>query len=165
MSTEHTFDIVCEVDLQEVANAIHQALKEITQRYDFKSSKSSIDFDKTEALITLISEDEYRMNALKDILETKLVKRNISLKALSYSKLEQASGNTVRLKVSLQQGIPIEKAKEMVKLIKNTKLKVTSEIRKDEVRVKGKKLDELQEIISMLKSNDFGIDLQFRNYR
>lgn len=165
MAEEHTFDIVCNVDLQEVLNAVNQAMKEIGQRFDFKGSKSSIELDKGKALIILLSDDESKLRSVIDILQSKLVKRGISLKALTYSKVEQAAGSTVRQTVTLQQGIPQDKAKEIVKLIKETKLKVNVEIQKDQVRVKGKNIDDLQTIITMLKGKDFGIHLQFSNYR
>jgi len=165
MADEHAFDIVCEIDMQEVTNAVTQALKEISQRFDFKGSKSSIDLDKGKAVITLVSDDEQKLKSVVDILESKMIKRGIALKALTYGKIEQAAGSTVRQAVTLQQGIPQEKAKEIVKRIKDTKMKVSSEIQKDQVRVKAKKIDDLQEVISMLKGNDFGIHIQFTNYR
>ncbi len=165
MADEHAFDIVCEIDMQEVTNAVTQALKEISQRFDFKGSKSSIELDKGKAVITLVSDDEQKLKSVVDILESKMIKRGIALKALTYGKIEQAAGSTVRQTVTLQQGIPQEKAKEIVKRIKDTKMKVASEIQKDQVRVKAKKIDDLQEVISMLKANDFGIHIQFTNYR
>ncbi len=165
MAEESSFDIVCEVDLQEVSNAVVQAMKEIGQRFDFKGSKSSIELDKGKAVITLISDDEPKLRSVIDILQSKLIKRGISLKALVYGKLEQAAGGTVRQLVTLQQGIPQDKAKEIVKIIKDTKLKVNAEIQKDQVRVKGKKIDDLQAIIAKLKERDFGIHVQFTNYR
>ncbi len=165
MADEHFFDVVCEIDLQEVSNAVNQAMKEIGQRFDFKGSKSNIELDKTKAVITLTSDDDAKLRSVIDILQSKMVKRGISLKALSYGKIEQAAGSTVRQVVSLQQGIPQDKAKEMVKLIKDLKLKVSAEIQKDQVRVRGKKIDDLQLIIGKLKEKDFGIALQFTNYR
>ena len=165
MAEEHSFDITCDVDMQEVLNAVNQAEKEISQRFDFKGSKSSIELDKGKGMITLTSDDEQKLKSVIDILHSKLVKRSVSLKALSYGKVEQAAGNTVRQVITLQQGIPQEKAKEMVKIIKDTKLKVNAEIQKDQVRVRGKKLDDLQTIIAKLKEKDFGIHLQFTNYR
>jgi len=165
MADEHFFDVVCNVDLQEVSNAVNQAMKEIEQRFDFKGSKSTIELDKGKAVITLISDDETKLKSVIDILQSKLVKRNISLKALNYGKVEQAAGSTVRQVVTLQQGIPQDKAKEMVKLIKDLKLKVNAEIQKDQVRVRAKKIDDLQTIIAKLKEKDFGIALQFTNYR
>ncbi len=165
MADEHFFDVVCNVDLQEVSNAVNQAMKEIEQRFDFKGSKSSIELDKGKAVITLASDDETKLKSVIDILQSKLVKRTISLKALNYGKIEQAAGSTVRQVITLQQGIPQDKAKEMVKLIKDLKLKVNAEIQKDQVRVRAKKIDDLQLIIAKLKEKDFGIALQFTNYR
>jgi cyclic-di-GMP-binding protein len=165
MADEHTFDITCELDMQEVLNAVTQATKEIGQRFDFKGSKSSIELDKIKHIITLISDDEFKLKSVIDILQSKLVKRGVALKALSYGKLEQAAGNTVRQIITLQQGIPQEKAKEIVKMIKDTKLKVQAEIQKDQVRVRAKKIDDLQYLISMFKEKDLGIHLQFSNYR
>ncbi len=165
MADEHFFDIVCKVDLQEVSNAVNQAIKEIEQRFDFKGSKSSVELDKDKGLMTIVSDDETKLKSVIDILQSKLVKRGVSLKALSYGKVEQAAGSTVRQVVTLQQGIPQDKAKEMVRLIKDLKLKVSAEIQKDQVRVRGKKIDELQTIIAKLKEKDFGIAVQFTNYR
>jgi cyclic-di-GMP-binding protein len=165
MADEHSFDVVCNVDLQEVSNAVNQAVKEIGQRFDFKGSKSDIEFDRDKALIKLASDDEHKLKSVIEVLQSKLVKRDVSLKALNYGKIEEATGSTVRQVVTLQQGIPQEKAKEMAKMIKDMKLKVTAEIQKDQVRVRGKKLDDLQAIITRLKERDFGIPLQFTNYR
>ncbi|MDA8087673.1 MAG: YajQ family cyclic di-GMP-binding protein [Nitrospiraceae bacterium] len=165
MADEHSFDIVCEVDMQEVTNAVMQAVKEISQRFDFKGSKSSIELDKGKGAITLVSDDEQKMKSVVDILQSKIIKRGIALKALSYGKLEQAAGSTVRQVITLQQGIPQEKAKEIVKIIKDLKLKVNSEIQQDQVRVRAKKIDDLQAIMALLKEKDLGIHLQFSNYR
>ena len=165
MADEHSFDIICEVDMQEVTNAVAQAVKEISQRFDFKGSKSSMEFDKGKGTITLLSDDEHKMKSVVDILQSKLVKRGVALKALSYGKLEQAAGSTVRQVITLQQGIPQEKAKEIVKIIKDLKLKVNSEIQQDQVRVRAKKIDDLQAIMALLKEKDLGIHLQFSNYR
>jgi uncharacterized protein YajQ (UPF0234 family) len=165
VADEHSFDIVCEIDMQEVTNAVTQAVKEISQRFDFKGSKSSIEFDKGKGTITLLSDDEHKMKSVIDILQSKMVKRGISLKALSYGKLEQAAGSTVRQVITLQQGIPQEKAKEIVKTIKDMKLKVSPEIQKDQLRVRGKQIDDLQAIMAHLNEKDFGIHLQFSNYR
>lgn len=161
---ENSFDIVSKVDLQEVSNAVQQALKEIHTRYDLKDSKSDIQLDAKEGL-TIASADEYKLKSVVDVLQGKLVKRGVSLKALSYSAVEPAAASTVRQKVSLQQGIPIEKAREIVKLIKNSKLKVQAAIQGDFVRVTGKDRDTLQQVIGMLKQSDFGIDMQYTNYR
>ena len=160
---ENSFDIVSKVDLQEVSNALQQALKEIHTRYDLKDSKSDIHLDKDALILT--SADEYKLKAVTDVLQTKLVKRGVSLKALTYGAIEPAAGSTVRQKVELQQGIPIEKAREIVKLVKNSKLKVQSSIQGDFVRVSGKDRDTLQQVIALIKGSDFGIDMQFTNYR
>ncbi len=165
MAEEHSFDIVCVIDMQEVTNAVDQAIKEIGQRFDFKGSKSNIELDKGKGVITLISDDKHKLKSVIDILQSRLVKRGVSLKALSYGKIEEAAGGRVRQVVTLQQGIPQDKAKEIVRLIKETKLKVSAEIQKDQVRVRGKKIDDLQAIIAKLKEKDFGIHIQFTNYR
>ena len=161
---ENSFDIVSKVDLQEVSNALQQALKEIHTRYDLKDSKSDIHLEGKEALV-LSSADEYKLKSVNDVLQTKLVKRGVSLKAVTYGAIEPAAGSTVRQKVSLQQGSPIEKAREIVKLVKNSKLKVQASIQGDFVRVTGKDRDTLQQVIGMIKQSDFGIDMQFTNYR
>ncbi len=160
---ENSFDIVSKIDLQEVSNAIQQALKEIHQRFDLKDSKSDITLDKDG--ITLASADDYKLKAVNDVLQAKLVKRGVPLKGLSYGTIEPAAGSTVRQKVTMQQGIPTEKAREIVKAIKDSKKKVQASIQGDLVRVSGKDRDTLQEIIAFLKQKDFGIDMQFTNYR
>lgn len=165
MADEHSFDIVSKVDLQEVLNAVQQAMKEISQRFDFKGSKSSLDLHKDKHEITVISDDEQKLKIVLDILQTKLVKRGVSLKALQYGKIDQASGGTVRQIITLQQGIPVEKAKEIVKLVKETKMKVQAEIQKDQVRVKAKKIDDLQAAMKLLREKDLGIHIDFSNYR
>ena len=165
MADEHSFDIVSKVDMQEVSNAVQQAEKEISQRFDFKGSKSSIELNKDKAEITLVSDDEYKLNSLTEILKNKLVKRNVSLKALGFGKIEKAAGDTVRQIITLQQGIAQEKAKDLVKLIKDTKLKVQAEIQKDQVRVRAKKIDDLQTIIGILKGKEFDFHIEFINYR
>jgi uncharacterized protein YajQ (UPF0234 family) len=165
MAEEHSFDIVSKVDLQEALNAVQQAMKEIQQRFDFRGSKSDIDLNKDKHEITLVSDDEGKLKSVVDILQTKLIKRGISLKALSYGKIEQAAGGTVRQIVTLQEGIPVEKAKEIVKFIKDAKIKVQGEIQKDQVRVRAKKIDDLQTAIKMIKDKDFGIYIEFINYR
>ena len=161
---ENTFDIISKVDMQEVSNAVQQALKEIHTRYDLKDSKSDVQIDAKEGLI-LTSSDEYKLKAVNDILQGKLFKRGVSLKSLTYGTIEPAAGSSVRQKVSLQQGVPIEKAREIVKVLKNSKLKVQASIQGDFVRVSGKDRDTLQEAIALLKQSDFGIDMQFTNYR
>ncbi|MBI4698340.1 MAG: YajQ family cyclic di-GMP-binding protein [Nitrospirae bacterium] len=165
MADEHSFDIVSKVDMQEVVNAVQQAMKEISQRFDFKGSKSNIELVKDKNEINLISDDEYKLKSVVDILQGKLVKRKVSLKSLSYGKVESALSGTVKQVVTLQQGIVSEKAKEIVKVIKDTKLKVQSEIQKDQVRVKAKKIDDLQAAIKFLREKDFGIYIEFVNYR
>jgi hypothetical protein len=164
MAAENSFDIVSKVDLQEVSNAIQQALKEIHQRFDLKDSHSSIELEGKDALV-LASQDDFKLKAINDILQAKLVKRGVPLKALTYGKIEPAAGSTVRQKISLQQGIPTEKAREIVKAIKDSKKKVQASIQGDFVRVSGRDRDILQEIIALLRQKDFGIDMQFTNYR
>ncbi|TAN39486.1 MAG: YajQ family cyclic di-GMP-binding protein [Nitrospirae bacterium] len=165
MADEHSFDVVSKVDLQEVLNAVQQSMKEISQRFDFRNSKSSIDLNKDKHEITVISDDEGKMASVIDILQTKLVKRGISLKALNYGNIEAAAGGTAKQLITLQQGIPIEKSKEIVKLIKETKMKVQAEIQKDQVRVKAKKIDDLQALMQLIKSKDLDIHIEFINYR
>ena len=164
MATENSFDIVSKVDLQEVSNAIQNALKEVHTRFDLKDSKSNIEIEGKEAIV-LSSVDEYKLKAVNDILQTKLHKRGVPLKALSYGTVEPAAGSTVRQRITMQQGIPTEKAKEIVKVIKDSKKKVQASIQGDTVRVSGKDRDTLQDIIALLKQRDFGIDMQFTNYR
>ena len=162
--TENTFDIVSKVDLQEVSNAIQNALKEVRTRFDLKDSKSDIQLEGTEAIV-LSSADEYKLKAVNDILQGKLVKRGVPLKALTYGPVEPAAGSTARQRITMQQGIPTEKAREIVKVIKDSKKKVQAAIQGDTVRVSGKDRDTLQEIIALLRQKDFGIDMQFTNYR
>ena len=164
MAIDNSFDVVSKIDLQEVANAIQQAIKEIHTRFDLKDSKSDIALEGKEAIV-LSSIDDYKLKAVNDILQNKLVKRHVPLKGLDYGAIEPAAGSTVRQRVKLQQGIPIEKAREIVKLIKDTKLKVQASIQGDTVRVSGKDRDTLQQVIATLKGKDFGIDMQFTNYR
>jgi uncharacterized protein YajQ (UPF0234 family) len=161
---DNSFDIVSKIDLAEVANAIQQAMKEVTTRFDLKDSKSQIAMEGTDAIM-LHSADEYKLKAVNDILQAKLVKRGVSLKGLTYGPVDPAAGSTVKQKITLQQGIPIEKAKEIVQLIKNSKKKAQASIQADVVRISGKDRDTLQEVIAMVKQRDFGIDLQFTNYR
>jgi len=164
MAQQNTFDIVSEIDHAEVVNAVNQAMKEVHTRFDFKGSKSEIELEGQEAIV-LTSDDEYKLKSLNDILQTKLVKRSVPLKGLTYGRVESALGGTVRQRIALQQGIPQEKAKEIVKFIKDTKLKVQSSIQGDAVRVAGRDRDTLQEVITALRDHDFGIDMQFTNYR
>ena len=163
MAQEFSFDIVSKTDMQEVSNAIQQAQKELAQRFDFKGSKSSIELEAEE--IVLVSDDEGKLVSVKDILTTKLVKRNVSLKALDYATLEQAAGGTVRQRVKIVQGIEIEKSKAIVKDIKEGKLKVQASIQAEQVRVVGKSKDDLQKAMALVKGKDYGIPLQFTNYR
>ncbi len=165
MASENSFDIVSKIEMQEIKNAIEQAMKEVGQRFDFKGSKSEIKLEEKNNEILVSSDDEYKLKSLLDILQSKLVKRGISLKALTYEKIESALGGTVKQNIKLQQGIPSEKAKEVVKVIKETRLKVQSQIQGDQVRVTGKNRDDLQAIIKLLREKDFGIDMQFVNYR
>lgn len=160
---ESSFDVVSSVDLQEVKNAIGQAMKEITTRYDLKGTKSDIVLAGEE--ITLTSADEFKLKAVRDVLEERLVKRSVPLKALTFGTIEMALGATARQKVTLQNGIPSDKAREIVKIIKGTKIKVQAAIQADQVRVTGKNRDDLQAVMRVLKETDLGIDMQFTNYR
>lgn len=165
MAKQNSFDIVSQVDLAEVKNAINQALKEIQQRYDLKNSESGIELAEKEHKITLASRDAYTIKAVDEIMRQRLVRRNVSLNALTYGTVEPAAGDTVRQTVELQNGIPTDKAREIVKLIKGQKIKVQAAIQEDLVRVSGKDRDSLQQVIAMLKAADLGIDMQFTNYR
>jgi hypothetical protein len=162
---ENTFDIVSKVEIPEVVNSIQQALKEIHQRFDLKGSKSTIELNQKEHKILLHSQDEFKLKAVVDVLEQKLVKRKVPLKALTYGPVEPAAGSAVRQEISLQQGIPIEKAREIVKKIKESKKKAQASIQGDLVRVSSRDRDTLQEVIQLLRGADFGIDTQFTNYR
>jgi uncharacterized protein YajQ (UPF0234 family) len=161
---ENTFDIVSKIDLQEVSNAMQQALKEVHTRFDLKDAKATIELDGKDAIV-LHAIDEYKLKAVNDIFQQKLVKRGVSLKGLTYGAVESASGSTAKQRITMQQGIAIEKAREIVKLIKDSKKKVGVSIQGDVVRVSGKDRDTLQDIIALLKQRDFGIDMQFTNYR
>ena len=163
MAQENSFDIACKLDMQEVANALDQTRREIATRYDLKGSKCEVTLEKTD--LAVLAPDEMKLKAVLDILQSKLHRRGVPLKALSYGKVEQAAGGVLRQKIALQQGIPIEKAREIVKLIKDTKLKVQAAIQEDQVRVSGKNRDDLQAVIAMLRDKDFGIALQLINYR
>jgi uncharacterized protein YajQ (UPF0234 family) len=162
---ENTFDIVSKIELPEVSNAIQQAIKEIQQRYDLKDSKSSIELQEKENKIQLASADEFKLKAVIEILEQKLVKRKVPLKGLGFGTVTPAAGSSVRQEITLQQGIATEKAKEIVKVIKDSKKKVQASIQGDLVRVSGKDRDALQDVMALLRSTDFGIDMQFTNYR
>jgi uncharacterized protein YajQ (UPF0234 family) len=165
MPQENTFDVVSEVNLPEVQNAVQQAGKEIATRFDFRGSKSSIAWNEKELTLTLTSDDDYKLKSVVDILETKLVKRGVAIQSLEFGKIEPAAGSTVRQAVKVQQGIPTEKAREIVKAIKDSKIKVQAAIQSDQVRVSGKNRDDLQSVIALLKGRDFGLPLQFTNYR
>ncbi len=158
-----SFDIVSKVDMQEVNNAINQAKKEIAQRYDFRGSKSEISQDQN--AINIIADDDYKLKAVIDIVQSKMLKRGISLKSLDYGKIESSSGGLLKQSIDIVQGISTENGKKINKLIKETKLKVQSQIQDDQVRVNSKKIDLLQEIMGILKEKDLGIDLQFVNMR
>ncbi|MEB2360406.1 MAG: YajQ family cyclic di-GMP-binding protein [Bryobacteraceae bacterium] len=162
---ENSFDIVSQVEMPEVNNAIQQALKEIQTRFDLKNSKSSIELNEKEKKITLASQDEYKLKSVSEIFEQKLVKRKVPLKALTYGTVTPAAGSSVRQEITLQQGIPTGKAREIVKTIKDSKKKVQASIQGDLVRVSGKDRDTLQDVIRLLRDTDFGIDMQFTNYR
>ena len=162
---DNTFDIVSKIDLAEVSNAIQQAMKEIVQRYDLKNSHSDVQLNEKDNKIVLTSQDEFKLKAVNDVLGQKLVKRNVPLKGLPYGTITPAAGSTVRQEITLQQGVPIEKAREIVKAIKDSKQKVQASIQGDLVRVSGKDRDSLQGVIAMLRGHDFGIDMQFTNYR
>lgn len=164
MAKDASFDIVSEVDLQEVDNAVNQAGKEIETRFDFKGSKSELQFDGS-GQITIVSDDEYRLSSVFDILESKLVKRGVSLKALKRGKIEPASGGMVRQVCTLQQGIEQTVAKQITKLVKDSKLKVQVSIQGDQLRVSGKNKDDLQAVIQLLRESDISVPLQFVNYR
>jgi hypothetical protein len=164
MAQDNSFDIVSKVDIQEVRNAIEQALKEVRQRFDLKDSHSEIVLEGNNA-IQLASDGEYHLEAVKEILGQKLVRRGVPLKNLTYGKLEPAAGKSVRQKVALQQGIPTEKAKEIVRLVKDSKKKAQVTIMGDSVRISSKDRDVLQAIIALLRGKELGLDLQFTNYR
>ena len=160
---ESSFDVVSSVDLQEVKNAIGQAMKEVTTRFDLKGTGSDISLQGEQ--IVVATSDEFKLKAVRDVLETRLVKRGVPLKALTFGTVEKALGGTARQKVDLQKGIPSEKAREIVKIIKTSKLKVQAAIQGDQVRVSGKNKDDLQSVMRLLKETDLGIDMQFTNYR
>ena len=163
MAAENSFDVVSKIDMSEVTNAVTQALKEIGQRFDFKGSKSNITQEKDDLVIA--SDDEYKLKSVIDILQGKLVKRGVPTRNISYGKLEPALSGTIRQRLTLQQGIPTDKAKEVVKAIKDSKIRVQASIQSDQVRVTGKSRDDLQAVIQLLKGKDFGIELQFENFR
>ncbi|MRR33291.1 YajQ family cyclic di-GMP-binding protein [bacterium] len=158
-----SFDIVSKVDMQEVDNAVNQTVKEIAQRYDFKKSKSEVTLEKD--AVKILADDDFRLKAIIDILQSKFLKRGISVKALQYGNAEAASGGMVRQLINVQQGISKEKGKDIIAAIKETKLKVQAQIQEDQVRVTGKNIDDLQEVIKLLKGKDLAIELQFINFR
>ncbi len=162
---DNSFDVVSQIEMPEVNNAIQQAMKEITTRYDLKDSKSLIELNEKEKKVTLSSSDDFKLKAVTEIFQQKLVKRGVPIKNLTYGPVNPAAGSTVRQECTLTSGIPTEKAKEIVKRIKDSKLKVQASIQGDLVRISGKDRDTLQQAIALLKGVDFGIDLQFTNYR
>ncbi len=163
MAADNSFDIVCKIDMQEVTNAVDQARREVETRYDLKGTRNEIVLDKTDLVLT--SADEMKLKAVVDILQSKLHKRGVPLKALTYGVVEPAAGSTLRQRIGLQQGIPMDKAKEMVRLIKDTKIRVQASIQDDQVRVSGKSKDDLQRVMALLREKELGIALQFTNYR
>ena len=166
MATPCSFDITSNVDLQEVDNALNQARKEVAQRYDFKGTKASIEFDPKESTLTLVADDEFKVNALWDIVQTRLVRRNVPVKNLTRGPALPAANTTVRQEISLQQGIGSEQARDIVKYLKESKLKkVQASIQGDQLRVTSPSRDELQEVMRLLREHDFGVALQFGNYR
>jgi len=166
MAQPASFDITSTVDLQEVDNALNQARKEVAQRYDFKGSKASIEFDATDSKLVLVADDDFKLNALWEIVQTRLVRRNVPTKNLTRGTAQPAANSTVRQEIALQQGIPSEKAKDIVKFIKDAKLKkVQASIQGDQLRITSPSKDELQDIMRLLRDQDFGVALQFGNYR
>jgi cyclic-di-GMP-binding protein len=161
-----SFDVTSNVDLQEVDNALNQARKEVAQRYDFKGSKASIEFDAKESKLVLVADDEFKLNSLWEVVQTRLVRRNVPVRNLSRGMVQPAANTTVRQEVTLQQGIPSEKAKDIVKFLKDAKLKkVQASIQGDQLRVQSPSKDDLQEAMRLLRDGDFGVALQFGNYR
>jgi cyclic-di-GMP-binding protein len=163
MAAENSFDIVCKIDMQEVTNALDQTRREAETRYDLKGTKNEVTLDKQDIVLTCA--DDMKLKAVVDVLQSKLHRRGIPLKALTYGAVEDAAGGAKRQKVSLQQGIPIEKAREIVRLVKDSKVKVQASINEDKVRVSGKNRDDLQKIIALVREKDFGIAVSFDNYR
>ena len=166
MADQSSFDITSNVDLQEVDNALNQARKEVAQRYDFKGSKASIEFDPKESKLVLVADDDFKLNALWEILQTRLTRRNVPVKNMTRGTIQPAANTTVRQDISLQQGIPSDKAKDIVKFIKESKLrKVQASIQGDQLRIASPSKDELQDVMRLLREQDFGVALQFGNYR
>ena len=164
MAKEPSFDVVSEVDMQEVSNAVNQTVKEITQRFDFKGSKSVVEIENGNA-IKIVTEDDTRMRNIVDILQSKFIKRGVAIKNLEYGKVEPAAGGMVRQSIRVKQGIEADVAKKITKDIKNLKVKVQAQLQDDQVHVSGKKIDDLQAVIAFLKSQDYGVELQFSNFR
>ena len=165
MSEQNSFDVVSKVDMQEVKNAVDQALKEIHQRFDFKGTKTELTLKEKEGELVIISDDDYKLKSVVDIVKAKLIKRSVSVKAFTFESVEPALGGTVRQLAKIQSGLSTEKAKEIAKEIKDGKFKVQTQIQGDQVRVLSKSRDDLQLVIGFLRSKDFGVDLQFINYR
>ena len=164
MAKEPSFDVVSEVDMQEVSNAVNQTVKEITQRFDFKGSKSVVEIENGNA-IKIVTEDDTRMRNIVDILQSKFINRGVAIKNLEYGKVEPAAGGMVRQSIRVKQGIEADVAKKITKDIKNLKVKVQAQLQDDQVRVSGKKIDDLQAVIAFLRSQDYGVELQFSNFR
>ncbi len=162
---DYSFDVVSKVNMAEVVNAVDQTQREMKTRYDFRGSKSTVDLDEKKGQITILADDEMKLRAVLDILQTRLVRRGVGLRALEYGRVEDAAGGMLRQVITLRQGIPQDKAKQMTAAIRAAKLKVKAEIRGDEIRVSGPKKDDLQAVIQLLRSQDFGLELQFVNYR
>jgi uncharacterized protein YajQ (UPF0234 family) len=166
MAAQCSFDITSNVDLQEVDNALNQARKEVAQRYDFKGAKASIDFDPKASTLVLVADDPFKLNALWEIVQTRLIRRNVPVKNLTPGEIQPAANSTVRQEISLQQGIPSDKAKDILKFLKDAKLKkVQATIQSDQLRVTSPSRDDLQEAMRVLREHDFGVALQFGNYR
>jgi uncharacterized protein YajQ (UPF0234 family) len=163
MAAENSFDIVCKVDMQEVANALDQTRREVETRYDLKGTKNDVTLEKQD--IVVLCPDDMKLKAVVDIMQSKLHKRGVPLKALTYGNVEDAAGGAKRQKIALQQGIPIDKAKEIVRLVKDSKIKVQASINEDKVRISGKNRDDLQKVIAMVREKDLGIAVSFDNYR
>ena len=162
---DYSFDVVSKVNMAEVVNAVDQTQREMKTRYDFRGSKSTVDLDEKKGQITILADDEMKLRAVLDILQTRLVRRGVGLRALEYGRVEDAAGGMLRQVITLRQGIPQDKAKQMTAAIRVAKLKVKAEVRGDEIRVSGPKKDDLQAVIQLLRSQDFGLELQFVNYR
>ena len=164
MAKEPSFDVVSEVNMQEVNNAVNQTVKEITQRYDFKGTKSTIEIENGNS-VKIVTEDDTRMRNIVDVLQSKFIKRGVAIKNMEYGKVEPAAGGMVRQNIRIKQGIEADVAKKITKDIKTLKVKVQTQLQDDQVRVSGKKLDDLQAVIAFLKGQDYGVELQFNNFR